>query len=261
VVGNAPSSARGQTITLEFFSPGTGGWKEIASSQISRDGDFRFVARLNRSGWVKATMATPGSAGSSGPLAVAASASSSSPQRVAVAAGVHIRSRAINELGPRPIDVRGMLLSRVGRRRIVLEGDRSGRWVTLSVGRTDSRGWFNLRYRPHGPGDERLRVHFAGDSRNAAVTRPAGRLTVYEPSVASWYYDGGTTGCGFHAYYGVANVSLPCGTRVRFFYGGRTVDAVVDDRGPYVGGRTWDLNENTAAALGFGGVDTVWASR
>ena len=33
--------------------------------------------------------------------------------------------------------------------------------------------------------------------------------------------------------------------------GGRTVTAVVDDRGPYVAGREWDLNQNTAAALGF----------
>ena len=36
-----------------------------------------------------------------------------------------------------------------------------------------------------------------------------------------------------------------------FSYGGRTVVATVDDRGPYVGGRTWDLNQNTAAALGL----------
>jgi rare lipoprotein A (peptidoglycan hydrolase) len=42
--------------------------------------------------------------------------------------------------------------------------------------------------------------------------------------------------------------------------GGRTVTAVVDDRGPYVGGRQWDLNQNTAGALGFGGVGTVWSS-
>ena len=39
--------------------------------------------------------------------------------------------------------------------------------------------------------------------------------------------------------------------------GGRTVVATVDDRGPYVGGRTFDLNQNTAAALGFAGVGTV----
>ncbi len=44
-------------------------------------------------------------------------------------------------------------------------------------------------------------------------------------------------------------------------YGGRTVMATVDDRGPYVDGRDWDLGQSTRAALGFdGGVGTVWAS-
>jgi rare lipoprotein A (peptidoglycan hydrolase) len=33
--------------------------------------------------------------------------------------------------------------------------------------------------------------------------------------------------------------------------------AVVDDHGPYAGGRNIDLNQNTAAALGFGGVGSV----
>ena len=69
------------------------------------------------------------------------------------------------------------------------------------------------------------------------------------------------TACGFHAYYGVANKTLPCGTKVTFAYGGRTVTATVDDRGPFVAGREWDLNQNTAAALGMGGVATVWSSR
>ena len=69
-----------------------------------------------------------------------------------------------------------------------------------------------------------------------------------EEGLASWYGDGGSTACGFHANYGVANKALPCGTRVTFRYGGKTVTAVVDDRGPYVGGREWDLNQNTAAA-------------
>ena len=86
----------------------------------------------------------------------------------------------------------------------------------------------------------------------------AGTATGFEQNVASWYDDAGSTGCGFHATYGVANKSLPCGTHVTFSYGGRTVVATVDDRGPYVGGRTWDLNQNTAAALGFAGVGTVW---
>jgi rare lipoprotein A (peptidoglycan hydrolase) len=103
-------------------------------------------------------------------------------------------------------------------------------------------------------------VRFGGDHANRGAVERAGSVTRYRPAVASWYEDAGSTACGFHAHYGVANVSLPCGATVRFMSGGRTVTAVVDDRGPYVGGRTWDLNQNTAAALGMGGVATVWSS-
>lgn len=55
----------------------------------------------------------------------------------------------------------------------------------------------------------------------------------------------------------VAHKSLPFGTRIQFEYKGRTATAVVNDRGPYVGGRTFDLGPGTAQALGFGGVGTV----
>jgi rare lipoprotein A (peptidoglycan hydrolase) len=89
----------------------------------------------------------------------------------------------------------------------------------------------------------------------------AGSVNVLHPALASWYEDAGNTACGFHAGLGVANRTLPCGTKVTFQYGGRTVTAVVDDRGPYAGGREWDLNQATAAALGFGGVGTVWSDR
>jgi rare lipoprotein A (peptidoglycan hydrolase) len=81
------------------------------------------------------------------------------------------------------------------------------------------------------------------------------------PRVASWYNDGGSTACGFHARFGVANRTLPCGTKVTIAYHGRSVVATVDDRGPYVGGRDYDLNQNTAGALGMYGVATVLASR
>ena len=78
--------------------------------------------------------------------------------------------------------------------------------------------------------------------------------------LASWYEDAGGTACGFHAYYGVANKVLPCGTKVIFRYHGRQVNAVVQDRGPYVYPRVWDLNQNMANALGFSGVDYVQVS-
>ncbi len=55
----------------------------------------------------------------------------------------------------------------------------------------------------------------------------------------------------------VAHRSLPFGTKIQFEYRGRTCTAVVMDRGPYIGGRTFDLGPGTAKALGFGGVGTV----
>lgn len=55
----------------------------------------------------------------------------------------------------------------------------------------------------------------------------------------------------------VAHRSLRFGTRIQFRYGGRTVIAVVRDRGPYVSGRTFDLGPGTAQRLGFGGVGRV----
>lgn len=55
----------------------------------------------------------------------------------------------------------------------------------------------------------------------------------------------------------VAHRSLPFGTRVELSYKGRTCVAVVRDRGPFSGGRTFDLGPGTARALGFSGVGTV----
>lgn len=75
---------------------------------------------------------------------------------------------------------------------------------------------------------------------------PAVALSV---GVASWYEDGGATASGFHATYGVAHLSLPFGTRLLICHTG-CVQAVVDDRGPYVGGRVLDLNAATKAAIG-----------
>lgn len=81
----------------------------------------------------------------------------------------------------------------------------------------------------------------------------------YRRGLASWYYDSGATACGFHAKFGVANRTLPCGTKVNFIHDGHRLTATVDDRGPYVAGRTWDLGQRTARALHLTGVEYVWA--
>lgn len=73
---------------------------------------------------------------------------------------------------------------------------------------------------------------------------------------ASWYNDrSGRTASGMHHHYGVAHRSLPFGTTVCIHNpsNGRSVEAVVTDRGPFVKGRTIDVNQNVARSLGFSG--------
>lgn len=77
-------------------------------------------------------------------------------------------------------------------------------------------------------------------------------LTVYESGIASTYgegdgFEGNLTACGqvFHTrIIQVAHKSLPCGTTLRIedLSTGRSVEAVVTDRGPYIPGRIVDLS-------------------
>lgn len=56
---------------------------------------------------------------------------------------------------------------------------------------------------------------------------------------------------------GVAMKTMPLGTIIEITYNGRTVTAVVNDRGPYSGNRQIDMQPAVASALGFSGVGTV----
>ena len=83
--------------------------------------------------------------------------------------------------------------------------------------------------------------------------------------LASWYgpgFDGQITASGevFDAYgYTAAHNTLPLGTEITVSYAGRSVDVVVNDRGPYSGGRELDLSQGAAEYLGLTatGVDYV----
>jgi hypothetical protein len=178
----------------------------------------------------------------------------------ATVARVHVRPRSMNALAGQTMTIRGRLAPGLPWRRVRLEAGRGRGWNTLASSQTGRHGGFSVRYTAGGLGGERLRLIVGGGRGTPAVSAPAGSLTVYRESVASWYDDGGGTACGFHAYYGVANRTLPCGSKIAFVRGGRRVTAVVDDRGPFVSGRDWDLNQNTAGALAFDGVQTVWSS-
>lgn len=80
------------------------------------------------------------------------------------------------------------------------------------------------------------------------------------PVLASWFDDAGSTACGFHATYGFATlIGIPCGAHVLMRGpSGVTVAAVREDSGPYVGGRTFDLNPALRNALGCGDLCAVY---
>jgi rare lipoprotein A len=147
-----------------------------------------------------------------------------------------------------------------------------GRWASLQVRR--GRGWRTVdsdRTAATGRYVLRGRIHRAM-SRPARlkvgrVRRPLGRVNVYRWAHASWYGPGlygNPLGCGGTLTYGtvgVAHKTLPCGSKLMLRHRGRTLRVRVIDRGPYVGGREYDLTEATARKLRFRGHGPIQTTR
>lgn len=263
VAGRAGRGEAAARAVLQY-APRGGAWRPVASAPVRRDGRYRIVARLRHSGAVRVTLA-PGHlraavAGGASPSATTARASRR--QRVTVAARILAHSRTLAVPAGRRTGVKGRIAPG-GRRLVFLQAGRAGRWRTIARDRSHRDGRFALRFRMR-PGTVKLRVRFRGDRLNGATTRRVGSAAALRPSLASWYgIYGGPLACGGTLGYsqmGVAHKTLPCGTRVTISFRGRTVRVPVIDRGPYVGGREWDLTGATARALHFDGVGTVWVS-
>ena len=145
-------------------------------------------------------------------------------------------------------------------RLVVLQRRAHRRWLTIDRTRTRAHGRFTLRYRTRDALSAALRVRVAGGHGVTGLTRSVGRLEAFRPALASWYGEGQALACGGHmtpGMMGVANKSLPCGTKVTIRYRGRQVRVAVVDRGPYSGAREFDLGPGVRSALHFDGVGTV----
>jgi rare lipoprotein A len=101
-----------------------------------------------------------------------------------------------------------------------------------------------------------------GASTVASTDAQSGRgiaFAAFRSAGATWYgpgFYGKQTACGQTlrpGTLGVAHRSLPCGTPVKFVYGGHQVITRVIDRGPYAKGFSWDLTNGAREALGFEG--------
>jgi rare lipoprotein A len=114
--------------------------------------------------------------------------------------------------------------------------------------KTDQTGHFDLRARPASASAE--------PAAAAATALPSSSVTVFRRTLATWFgpgFYGHRTACGqvlSHRLLGVANRTLPCGTKVALLYQGRTITVPVVDRGPFAHGADYDLTAATAQALG-----------
>ena len=175
----------------------------------------------------------------------------------AIAADIAPGKSRLNVLAGRRASVRGRVLSGAGGRTALLQRRSGQGWSTIARTTTRAGGGFAFAFRPQQSGSARLRVLVD------AAQREVGRLNVYRHAAVSWYGPGlygNKLSCGGRltpGTLGVAHKTLPCGTRVTLRRGDRVIRVRVVDRGPYVGGREFDLTSATRAKLHFGGVGSL----
>jgi len=246
----------GRRVELEYRRPGES-FRTVAETTTNADGRYELNAKPRRTGTFRAISPRPGGALRSRRV------------DVGVRARLTVEARR-NQLRDRGIRVTGELRpADAGRRIVVQRQTGKGDWETVAADQTGDSGAFAARFEPPRLGAYILRARVAGNRSNlgdrAALDH---RVHVYREDQASYYgpgFFGNQTACGQtlrEDTVGVAHKTLPCGTRVRFHYRGRTLRVEVIDRGPFIEGRRWDLTEGARSELGFPrGVDEIWADR
>jgi rare lipoprotein A (peptidoglycan hydrolase) len=214
--------------------------------------------------------ATPSVAASDtqSPTGTAAAAATAAPPTAKAASALSVRHVRRDVLAGRSVVVSGTLQPAAAGRAVSLQVSRGGHgWTTVDHDRTDSTGRYRLVWHAARTGTRRVRVHFGGTRELSSTHLAAGTARVYRRAVASWYgpgFYGRRLACGGRlkvGMLGVANKTLPCGAKVTLYYRGRTVRVPVIDRGPYVGGREFDLTAATRARLRFGSTGVVMSTR
>jgi hypothetical protein len=265
--GRLADGRAGVAVALQFRAGGTPDWRTVGSATTGDGGRFRVKGRPTRSGELRVAAGDATSPTARAAYNGGTPSETSEPRPVAVHARIVTRRVRADVLAGRSARVHGVLRPAQGGRTVTLQARRGGTWRTLDGDATDARGAYTLTYRASRTGSWPLRVRFGGDGAHAATRRALGRLDVYRRSVASWYGPGlygNSLSCGGRlspGTLGVAHKTLPCGTKVTFRYRGRSVRVRVVDRGPYVGGREYDLTAATKNRLGFKGHGTVWSTR
>jgi hypothetical protein len=232
------------------------------------------VAALTLTAPAAAQADDPGPGGAQAPAPAPVQPAPAS-QVVSVAGAVSVTAHADSLLGS-VATFRGSTGRRNAGRRVVVQrfDARAARWVAAARTVVGSGGDFLARWRTDHVGRLRIRAVLrprpvtqsrAGANSRASVASAELDVTVYRPAPATWYgpgFFGNQTACGQTLApdtLGVAHRSLPCGTPVALYYGGRILVVAVIDRGPFSGQADWDLTQATAESLGMSASDTVGA--
>lgn len=264
VSGRLASGQADAPVRLEHRPVGSTAWIPVRSAQTAADGRFALRARVLRSGSLRVVGVTAQAAAAAGDAAAAAEPAVASAER-AVRVGARIVAGSVrrNVAAGRAVRVAGAVQPARAGRTVALQLRSRGRWRTVDHARTGNGGHFRLQERLRAATSLPARVRFGGDGLNGATKRSVGRVNAYRSAYASWYGPGlygQPLGCGgtlTAGTIGVAHKTLPCGTKLTLRYHGRSVRASVVDRGPYVGGREFDLTSATKARLGFGSTGYV----
>ena len=260
VRGAVERSYAGHTIVLEFRAAGSTAWSQLATTTVGDDGRYRINHSVPRNGALRATLQAP-------PGSASAAASQSVERRVRVAPSLRVPRKRLHVKAGRSTVVGGVVKGHAAGVPVRLQVSGPRGWRTLDRDRTNARGRFALRDRQQATLSRRARVVVAPRAGLARARRGVGRLNVYRWAHASWYGPGlygGHLACGgtlTPGTLGVANKSLPCGAKVTLRHGGRSIRVRVIDRGPYVGGREYDLTEATAQRIGFRGHGPLLVTR
>jgi len=193
--------------------------------------------------------------------ATAASASADDPFPVA-APSLFTRP---GELLGKTLRFRGALpVEQAGRTLQIQRQEADGSWAPTATTVVGPDGSFMARWRTDEIGRFAVRALVAGVQAQAAdAAALTTSVTVFRPARATWFgpgFYGKHTACGqvmTHALIGVAHRTLPCGTPVALFYGGKTITVPVIDRGPFANGARYDLTSAVAQSLGMTETSTV----
>lgn len=257
-------------VEIRQRTAGAKHWPVVKHTRTGPQGGFSKRLRPRATGHWRAQLADPQSAGDAGsvdgdPLGDPAAAPVDS--RTA-SVQVRVRSRTKpsvsgrNSIVGHSVRVSGRVLPAGERRRVVIH---AGGQQMATTARRD--GHFSESWHPRSTGSYRVKVKARRNRLASGSGDRAGKVDVFRPAAASWYgpgFYGHRTACGqtlTTSTVGVANKTLPCGSKLTLRYHGREVRVPVIDRGPYSPNREFDLTQATKNRLGFGSTGTVLSSK